>query len=53
MEWSGKMLSLKPEGPNDAACEIVDLPFYDKDKCLPRDLPNLNTKLISIQVLEL
>ena len=43
-EWSGKMLSLKPEGPNDAACEIVDLPFCDKDKCLPRDLPNLNTK---------
>ena len=43
-EWPGKMLYLKPEGPNNATCEIVDLPFYDKDKRLPRDLPNLNTK---------
>ena len=43
-EWSGKMLSLKSKRPNDATCEIVDLPFYDKDKRLPRGLPNLNTE---------
>ena len=41
-DWSGKTLALKSKKSGDTTCKVVDLPFYDQDKRLPRDLPNLN-----------
>ena len=36
--WTGRTLSVKTDGGAMRACEIVDLPFYDKDKLIPRGL---------------
>ncbi len=37
-DWKGKMLSVEtPEG-NRVSCEIVELPFYDPEKRIPRGL---------------
>ena len=40
-EWAGQTLYLKSKNSEDTRVEIIDLPFYDKNKRLPRDLPNL------------
>ena len=37
-DWSGRTLALHSEKYDRATCEIVDLPFYDHEKCLPRIL---------------
>jgi aminomethyltransferase len=39
-DWSGKMLTLKSKKSGNTTCQIIDLPFYDEDKRLPRNLPN-------------
>ena len=36
--WSGKILTLRSHQFGDVACKIVDLPFYDQEKALPRVL---------------
>ncbi len=38
-DWLGKTLSLHAARFGEASCEIVELPFYDRDKQLPRGLP--------------
>jgi glycine cleavage system aminomethyltransferase T len=38
-EWSGKTLDLISSRTGKISCEIVDLPFFDRDKRLPRGLP--------------
>ena len=38
-DWSGKMLTLKSPQCGEVACKIVELPFYDPEKRLPRGLP--------------
>lgn len=38
-EWSGKTLDLISSRAGKVSCEIVDLPFFDRDKRLPRGLP--------------
>ena len=38
-EWSGKTLTLKSQQSDKGTCTIVDLPFYDPEKRLPRGLP--------------
>ena len=38
-EWSGKTLTLKSQQSDKVTCTIVDLPFYDPEKRLPRGLP--------------
>ena len=38
-EWSGKTLTLKSQQSDKVTCTIVDLPFYDREKRLPRGLP--------------
>jgi glycine cleavage system aminomethyltransferase T len=35
-EWLGKMLSLRCAGRGEAFCEIIDPPFYDREKRIPR-----------------
>lgn len=42
--WSGKTLRLKSKKSEVSACKIVDLPFYDHEKRLPREVPNLSDK---------
>jgi aminomethyltransferase len=37
-DWAGKKLTLKAADGKSHACEIVDLPFYDKDKKIPRGI---------------
>ena len=37
-DWSGKILTLRSHKFGEASCTIVDLPFYDHEKLLPRDL---------------
>ncbi|MCH1563328.1 MAG: hypothetical protein L7S40_05705, partial [Rhodobacteraceae bacterium] len=37
-DWSGKILTLRSRQFGDVACKIVDLPFYDQEKALPRGL---------------
>ena len=37
-DWSGKILTLRSRQFGDVACTIVDLPFYDQEKALPRGL---------------
>ena len=34
--WSGKSLSMRSGTYGNASCEIVDLPFYDREKVIPR-----------------
>ena len=36
--WSGNMLTLQSVQSGDVTCRIVDLPFYDQEKLLPRGL---------------
>ena len=36
--WTGQTLTLKSADGKSHACEIVDLPFYDKDKLIPRGI---------------
>jgi hypothetical protein len=38
------MIAIKSKKPDNATCKVIDLPFYDRDKLLPGDLPNLNIK---------
>lgn len=38
-DWSGKTLTLKSRQSGEVNCKIVDLPFYDSEKRLPRGLP--------------
>ena len=35
-DWAGKSLSLKMRSGNLLPCDILDLPFYDADKQIPR-----------------
>ena len=35
-EWLGKILSLRGVDQQEAPCEIIDPPFYDRSKCIPR-----------------
>ncbi len=37
-DWAGTSLTLRSQRFGDHPCEIVDLPFYDQDKKLPRGL---------------
>jgi len=37
-EWAGQRLSLQSSDGESYDCEIVDLPFYDPDKKIPRGL---------------
>ena len=37
-DWSGRILTLKSGSGAAVPCSIVDLPFYDKDKRIPRGL---------------
>ena len=37
-EWVGRTLSLKVEEAGVYPCEIVELPFYDPEKRIPRGL---------------
>ncbi len=37
-DWAGKKLSMKNADGKLVPCEIVDLPFYDPDKRIPRGL---------------
>ena len=37
-DWSGKILTLQSHKFGEVSCTIVDLPFYDQEKLLPRDL---------------
>ena len=37
-DWRGKTLTLLTEDYREVSCEIVALPFYDKEKRLPRRL---------------
>ena len=37
-DWSGKILTLQSHKFGEVSCTIVDLPFYDQEKFLPRDL---------------
>ena len=34
--WSGKSLSMRSGTYGNASCEIVDLPFHDREKAIPR-----------------
>lgn len=34
----GRQLAVKAADGRTAACQIVELPFYDKDKLIPRGL---------------
>lgn len=36
--WAGKFLTLRYSSGESAPCRIVDLPFYDKEKRIPRGL---------------
>lgn len=38
-DWHGRQLTLRPARYGEASCDIVELPFYDPDKRLPRGLP--------------
>ena len=35
-QWPGKMLSLRCADRGEALCEIIDPPFYDREKRIPR-----------------
>lgn len=35
-DWSGKSLSIESSPGGPAGCEIIDLPFYDREKRIPR-----------------
>ena len=37
-EWAGKSLRIRLPDGAEHSCEIVDLPFFDKDKRLVRGL---------------
>ena len=37
-DWAGKSLTMEAESGGTVACEIVELPFYDKEKRIPRGL---------------
>ncbi len=37
-DWAGRTLEIKQATGRTYACEIVDLPFYDKDKLIPRGI---------------
>ncbi len=37
-DWVGKRLTLRKESGDELACEIVELPFYDAEKRIPRGL---------------
>ena len=39
-DWVGRKLRVKAADGRISACEIIDLPFYDKDKRIPRGLDN-------------
>ena len=35
-DWAGSTLSMRCEAFGDTKCEIVELPFYDREKAIPR-----------------
>ena len=37
-KWAGKNLAMKNADGKLVSCEIVELPFYDKEKRIPRGL---------------
>lgn len=37
-DWAGRSLALQTSAGETAPCEIVDLPFYDSEKRIPRGL---------------
>lgn len=37
-DWIGKTLTVVTEDGTTADCEVVTLPFYDKEKKIPRGL---------------
>ncbi len=37
-EWAGKPLALKTDEGETVPCEVIELPFYDADKRIPRGL---------------
>lgn len=41
-DWAGRKLTVKSADGKIRACEIVELPFYDKDKLIPRGLSQDN-----------
>ena len=40
-DWAGKSLAMKTSEGDLVPCEIVELPFYDRDKRIPRGLDTL------------
>lgn len=38
-DWVGRTLSVSADGGGTVDCEIVELPFYDAEKRIPRGLP--------------
>ncbi len=38
-DWAGQRLSVETDGGGEAPCNIVELPFFDKQKRIPRGLP--------------
>ena len=43
-DWSGRTLTLHSQRYDRAICEIVELPFYDHEKRLSRNLPNADER---------
>lgn len=39
-DWTGRTLALATAGGEIAPCEIIDLPFYDAEKRIPRGIEN-------------
>jgi aminomethyltransferase len=39
-DWAGRNLTVKTADGRDLKCEVIELPFYDKDKLIPRGLNN-------------
>jgi glycine cleavage system aminomethyltransferase T len=37
-DWDGKLLMMKTRQGESVACEIIELPFYDAEKRIPRGL---------------
>jgi aminomethyltransferase len=37
-DWAGKTLAMRKRQGENVDCEIVDLPFYDREKRIPRGL---------------
>jgi aminomethyltransferase len=40
-DWNGKTFSIRSANQGTAECDIVELPFYDQEKAIPRTLTSL------------